>query len=112
MFGDDEKKLDVNAWYGENVKGKPHPVGKKHADPWDLFDIYGKVWEWVADWYGPYPAAAQTDPLGLAKGTARVLRGGAFDLLPRFQRSAFRNRIGPSRRVGFIGFRCARGPSG
>ena len=31
------------------------------------------------DWHGMYPAAAQTDPVGPASGSARVIRGGGLD---------------------------------
>jgi formylglycine-generating enzyme required for sulfatase activity len=35
--------------------------------------------EWVADWYAPYPAAEQTDPVGPATAQTRVVRGGGLD---------------------------------
>jgi sulfatase modifying factor 1 len=36
-----------------------------------------KVEEWCLDWYGPYEAGEQVDPVGRADGYARVVRGGA-----------------------------------
>ena len=35
--------------------------------------------EWTFDWYGPYTAGAQTDPVGVAAGLAKVIRGGSLD---------------------------------
>jgi formylglycine-generating enzyme required for sulfatase activity len=40
----------------------------------------GNVWEWVSDWYGPFPAATATDPVGPSSGDLRVVRGGAFQV--------------------------------
>ena len=36
-----------------------------------------RVREWCHDWYGPYEAGDQVDPVGRADGIARVVRGGA-----------------------------------
>jgi len=35
--------------------------------------------EWCYDWYGPYRAEDQVDPVGRATGQARVIRGGRLD---------------------------------
>ena len=36
------------------------------------------VAQWVHDWHGMYPAAAQADPVGPESGYVRVIRGGGF----------------------------------
>jgi hypothetical protein len=111
-FGDDETLLREHAWYSDGSNDMLHPVGTKKPNAWGLYDMYGNVWEWVADWYGPYPADPQASPTGPATGETRVLRGGAFNYLSTFLRSAFRGKGSTGTEVhgGVIGFRCARSP--
>jgi formylglycine-generating enzyme required for sulfatase activity len=70
----------------------------------------GNVWEWTADWYGPYAAGPETDPHGPAAGTSRVSRGGGWATRgPSKARAADRNWIDPQIRDCDLGFRCALG---
>jgi formylglycine-generating enzyme required for sulfatase activity/serine/threonine protein kinase len=84
------------------------PLGKSR---YGVEDVVGNVWEWVADWYGPYdPDASKvtTDPKGPAEGTERVIRGGAWNgALPSWVRPSFRYHAAPSSRSYGFGFRCA-----
>ena len=96
---------DDVAWYGKNSGAKTHPVGKKPANAWGLYDTLGNVWEWCHDWYGAYDMAHAYDPIGPAEGSYRVLRGGSWSLNARFVRSAFRYSLEPGIRFDYIGFR-------
>ena len=107
-FGDDEKKLGENAWFGEGFGSASHPVAAKRPNAWGLHDMHGNAWEWVGDWYGPYTSAAQKDPTGPEKGDERVRRGGSFAVTPGDLRSAYRDGDPPEFRYRYIGFRCVR----
>jgi formylglycine-generating enzyme required for sulfatase activity len=47
------------------------------TNPWGIKNMHSGVAEWCYDWYGEYPEAAQTDPVGYASGLSKVIRGGA-----------------------------------
>jgi len=57
--------------------------------------------EWCLDWFGEYPAAKETDPVGPASGMARIVRGDKLDdskhLLRGNQEEDYRR---PTRRAG------------
>jgi len=63
-----------------NRRERTRAVGSYRPNPWGLYDMYGNVEEWCRDWYGPYSAEEQTDPVGRAAGYVRVTRGGSYDL--------------------------------
>jgi hypothetical protein len=96
------------------------------ANGWGVKNMQASVAEWCSDWWARYPRAAQTDPVGPASGTLKVVRGGALDyrkskidagkFLPAessyYRRSANRacgvpNFASPQ---GHIGFRVVQAP--
>ncbi len=97
--------IDEVAWYDGNSGGQTHPVGQKKANQLGLYDMSGNVWEWCADWYGEYPAAAQRNPTGPGRGSDRVLRGGGWISSPQYCRAANRDNGNPDARSGYVGFR-------
>lgn len=53
-----------------------HQIGLKLPNELGLYDMTGNISEWCYDWFGKYTANEQTNPVGPATGTLRVLRGG------------------------------------
>jgi len=84
-----------------------HPVGSYPANAWGLHDMHGNVWEWVSDWYGPYPTTPETNPKGPAAGNLKVIRGGSWYLNGLYLRSAIRRSTFPDSYHSTRGFRVA-----
>ena len=100
--------LDAIAWHSGNSGGRVHQVGEKQPNAFGLHDMLGNAWEWVQDWYGPYPGSSVTDPDGPNSGSARVVRGCGWGYGASNCRTAYRYAYAPSNRSGILGFRLAR----
>lgn len=102
-------RLDEVAWHSGNSGDKTHPVGTKKANAWFLRDLSGNVFEWVWDWYASsYKEAGERDPIGPARGSERVVRGGSWIFVAVLARVAIRFGNAPSYRGDDVGFRLAR----
>ncbi len=79
------------------------------ASPYGVMNMAGNVYEWCEDVYDRayYKRAPARNPVNLAEGRHRVMRGGAFTLELEDLRSALRYRLLPVDRGPYIGFRAA-----
>jgi len=86
------------------------PVGQLAPNAWGIFDMHGNVLEWCWDWFAPYTAEPKVDPIGPASSPrgGRVYRGGCFDFVPEWCRSAYRFGNRPTFRMFYTGFRVVR----
>jgi formylglycine-generating enzyme required for sulfatase activity len=113
-YGESEDLLGKYAWYLSNSKARSWPVGSRKPNDLGLFDMHGNVWNWCQERYKGYSAAKGDEAIedeedDLSIGTAsRVLRGGSFDGLASFVRSADRVSSVPTNRDNSNGFRPSR----
>ena len=86
------------------------PVGSLAANEHGLFDMQGNVWEWVEDWQDPLRGIyATVNPVGPARGVAKVMRGGSFlSTSSKNWSRGYRSSLEPDRRSPFTGFRLCR----
>lgn len=109
-FGDTDRQLGNYGWYAGNSgqeRASAHPVARKKANPWGLYDMHGNVREWCSDWFGHYESKAQIDPAGPTTGTHRVLRDGSWMDDASGCRSSWRILNSPETRFLNFGFRVA-----
>ena len=106
---------DANFLYDETGQavgpGKPTPVGGFPPNAFGLCDMLGNVCEWTADvWHPGYRHAPVDGSAWLAGGKqgCRVIRGGAWDHLPRLLRASWRDWAPETARWDNLGFRLAR----
>lgn len=80
---------------GKQIMTTPVAAFNEIESPYGCVDNAGNVWEWCADKWKE-------------DSNARVLRGGAWDGLPRSVVCACRYYVNPDYRYNDVGFRCAR----
>lgn len=127
---DDELQLDASLMQGGSVNCDGYtgtaPVGSfpEGASPYGALDMGGNVWEWVHDAFiGVNPFAPNTqnyyafsrlkNPMGVPSNSTgyRGLRGGSWNWIYGFGRSAYRLGIGKDDTYDGVGFRCAEASS-
>lgn len=95
--------------------GRPTPVASYPPNDWGLYDTLGNVAELTLDaWHDTYhgaptdgsPRGETPPPEGPPENAGlRVVRGGAWDHLPRLLRCAYRDWIARDRRLDNVGLR-------
>ena len=86
------------------------PAGSFAANAFGVHDMHGNVWEWVEDCWNDSYAGATADGSAWrsADCSRRVLRGGSWNVVPWYLRSAYRFWITTGNRLVDFGFRVAR----
>ena len=110
-WGDDAGRKMANCrGCSEEPSDRTRPVGSFPPNRFNLFDMHGNVWQWVADcWNASYGGApADGSPRLSGECDKAVVRGGAWGLGPEDIRSARREGDNKELRSGRRGFRVAR----
>ena len=106
--------LDPIAWYPCNADERTHPVARKVANAWGLFDVLGNVSEWTwdryADDYGGFGDADEPvlDPIGSDDAEGRAGRGRGYGQAAEDDRVAFRVGYHPGMVNQGVGLRLVR----
>ncbi|GAB4364794.1 MAG: hypothetical protein Kow00121_00780 [Elainellaceae cyanobacterium] len=102
--------------YGQGPHGsyreQTTEVGSFPPNAFGLYDMHGNVWEWCADhWHENYQEAPIDGSPWLTENenAGRVNRGGSWDFIPGFCRSAVRYYDLPVSRDRYLGFRVVCG---
>ena len=112
----EDQNLKTLGWYdwnatttGGGAGGIPgtREVGAKLPNSWGLFDMHGNVWELTLDWSVANNTSFTTNPVGPSSGSDRVVRGGSWDGIANYCRSAFRHSSSTSYQASNYGFRLA-----
>ena len=92
-----------SSWDGDQSA----PVGSFAANAFGVHDNSGNVWEWTCSvGRERFDGSEQTCAAGDRENTeARVVRGGSWNDVVAFARSAARFRVPPDLRFDFLGFR-------
>src|SRR5882724_1588301 len=111
--GDEITIADANFLYDENGLrtgiGRRTPVGNYPPNKFGFHDFHGNVCEWIADnWHPNYFGAPCDGSVWIGnENNHRVIRGGAWDYLPRLLRSPWRDWRDEDFRADNLGFRVA-----
>ena len=111
-WGDTITPKDAN-YFDNKDWGSPSPVGCFPPTGFNLYDMIGNVWEWVADWFDPdiYSKRSQIkptiDPQVYKNETdKRIVRGGSWRSIPAEVRTSIRGFQTPLDGFTDFGSRC------
>jgi formylglycine-generating enzyme required for sulfatase activity len=107
---------DINtiAWYSANSGTQTHEVGQKRPNQWNLYDMLGNVWEWMAEsnWISGNNVASYSGlmPRQYPRQQSdqyRDVRGGSWNDAASNVRVSNRQGSIATRAWELYGFRCA-----
>lgn len=78
--------------------------------PVGAYDMSGNVFQWVSDWYGPYPSSQELikNPKGPSEGKKKIAKGGCYASLAEELRVSKRLPLSPEHCDSYTGFRVAK----
>jgi formylglycine-generating enzyme required for sulfatase activity len=97
----------ISACVGDTTAVGSYESGKS---PYGLYDVGGNVWEWISSLYISYPYDAKDGREDMNSTDPRVQRGGSWDDVAPYVRSAYRSWSYASNAYSSFGFRCSRSP--
>lgn len=111
-FGDDVTPEAANFLFDEQGRrvgrGALTPAGSFPPNAFGIHEMHGNICEWVADaWHPNYFTAPNHGEAWEGTAEDRVIRGGAWDYMPRLLRSAWRDHLPSTTKRDNVGFRVA-----
>jgi formylglycine-generating enzyme required for sulfatase activity len=96
-----------DAVFADAAMSTPLPVGSSEPGKLGVYDLFGNLWEWTADWYHPaeYLVRGTEARTEAFDGTQRVVRGGSWANDRRQMSVRTRGSQPPSWGTPFLGFR-------
>lgn len=101
---------DKDGWFVWNSPNGTGPVAKKRPNKIGLFDVYGNVFEWCADWDENIRKGKASDPQGPKRGRVKVTMGGSILTSPDASQPWQRRGISPEVSRSDLGFRVVYDP--
>lgn len=92
----------------EYIVNKTQNIGLYPSNNFGLSDFHGNVWEWCLDhWHDSYIGAPNNGSSWITdkNSSCRLIRGGSWNRIPSFCRSATRNFMSPNTKSNSVGFR-------
>jgi len=107
-WGDASPNCLIANYFGCESSARPVGSYLEGASPYNVLDLGGNVWEWVADWYDEdyYKYSVIENPTGPENGSGRSVRGGSWLDIREGSRVTNRLSMHPDSTVYDIGFRC------
>lgn len=90
------------------MPGTTKPVGSYSPNSYGLYNMHGNVAEWCSDWHTNYTSAEVDNPTGPETGSYKVIRGGSYQNMSQYCRSAARRSSAPGDVTSNEGFRVVK----